>query len=400
MSEQRASGQQRAMSNVADFNRKPLLWVANACMFVFGVVLLLMGSLLPRLEVSYAQAGSLGSFPLAGILVATLLVGPVLDLLGAKPVLAGALAVIAACLGFLSHLHSYRELAFIALVYGFGGGLLNTAANALVADLSAAGRATALNLLGFFFSLGAVTAPLAMSVAQERISPAFVLNCLAVLCAAVFVAMLVLRFPPASQPGVRLSQLLRVLREPIVWLFAVLLFFESGTENSMFVWTGRIVQDVLHTTSSRAEFALVALSVALGAGRLVAALWLRKVGNYAGIWISTSITVIGCGTLFSTRSFAGMMAGASIVGLGLSTIFPTVLAIAGDQFEGNTGTVFGGIIAVALVGGTAGPKLAGALAAAGPLRMLWIPMASAILIAALTGGMWRSREYNRQKKNQ
>jgi hypothetical protein len=53
---------------------------ANACMFVFGAVLLLMGSLLPSLQVSYAQAGNLGAFPLAGILVATVLVGPILNL--------------------------------------------------------------------------------------------------------------------------------------------------------------------------------------------------------------------------------------------------------------------------------------------------------------------------------
>lgn len=379
------------MAQTSSYNRTALIWTADGCMFVFGVVLLLMGSLLPRLEVSYAQAGSLGSFPLAGILLATLLVGPVLDLLGAKPVLAGALALIVVCLALLPHLHSYGDLAAAALVYGFGGGLLNTAANALVADLSAGGRAAALNLLGFFFSLGAVTAPLAMSAVHESISPSLVLNCLAAVCALVLIAVLALKFPPASQPGVRLGQLMRVLGQPIVWLFAVLLFFESGAENAMFVWTGRVVQDVLHTTTNRAELALVALSAAIGAGRLLAVLWLRITGNYVGIWISTALTIAGSITVISGRSFASMLAGAVIVGLGLSTIFPTVLAIAGDRFEGNTGTVFGGIMTVALVGGTAGPKLAGTLAAAAPLRVLWIPIVSALVVAGITAAAWYVR---------
>lgn len=377
------------MPQTPEHNRTALIWTADGCMLVFGVVLLLMGSLLPRLEMSYAQAGSLGSFPLAGILVATLLVGPVLDLLGAKPILAGALASIAACLALLPHLHSYDQLASVAFIYGLGGGLLNTAANALVADLSAAGRAEALNLLGFFFSLGAVMAPLAMSLVRERISPGFVLNSLAAVCAVVLLPVLTLNFPPASRPGVRLPELVRVLRQPIVWLFAVLLFFESGTENTMFVWTGRIIQDELHATTNRAELALVALSAALGAGRLLAVLWLKKVGNYAGIWISTATTVTGCMIMLSGRAFGAMLTGAIFIGLGLSTIFPTVLALAGDQFQTNTGTVFGAIIAVALVGGTTGPIVAGPLAAASPFRVLWIPTSSALVIAALTAALRR-----------
>ena len=41
-------------------HRVILLATVNACMFVFGVILLLMGSLLPTLRVSDMRAGSLG----------------------------------------------------------------------------------------------------------------------------------------------------------------------------------------------------------------------------------------------------------------------------------------------------------------------------------------------------
>ena len=47
-----------SMPENSSFNRTALLLAANACMFVFGVVLLLMGSLLPSLEVTYSEAGS------------------------------------------------------------------------------------------------------------------------------------------------------------------------------------------------------------------------------------------------------------------------------------------------------------------------------------------------------
>jgi fucose permease len=372
------------MADVGNFNRTALLAAANACMFVFGVVLLLMGSLLASLQVTYSQAGNLGSFPLAGILVATVLVGPVLDLVGARQVLAIALGLIAASLALMPAMHSYSELAIAAFSYGLGGGLLNTAANALVADLSVVGRATALNLLGFFFSLGAITAPLLLSSVGGNLSAVFVLRCLALLCLLVFILVLALRFPPPAKPGTHLRSLLAVLNHPTVWLFAALLFFESGSENCMFVWAGKIVADVLHTTPERANVALVALSAALGAGRLLAVLWLRWLGTRRTIWLSAAVTVAGSLVVRNANQFSGMVGGMLVIGLGLSPIFPTTLGMASDRFPQETGTVFGAIIAVALVGGTVGPKLAGWAASYSPMQVLWIPIVAAALVAALT----------------
>ncbi|HEX5413052.1 MAG TPA: MFS transporter, partial [Terriglobia bacterium] len=281
------------MANDSEIRRFALVLTANSCMFVFGVVLLLMGSLLPSLEVNYVQAGSLGSFPLAGILAATILVGPVLDTVGAKPVLAAALAMVAGAVALMPSLHTYAALAVAALVYGFGGGVLNTATNALVADLSASGRGAALNLLGFSFSLGALAAPLLMSTVGAQFGTAAVLHILAIITALILVPVLAFRFPAPTFAGTRLAELLRVLNHPMVWLFGALLFFESGSENSMFVWAGKIVAGTFHSGPERANWALVALSAAIGAGRLGAAFLLRVLGNRRTILLSTAVAVTG-----------------------------------------------------------------------------------------------------------
>jgi MFS transporter, FHS family, glucose/mannose:H+ symporter len=370
------------MQNAEYFKRTALLATANACMFVFGAVLLLMGSLLPSLQVSYSQAGNLGSFPLAGILVATVLVGPVLDLAGAKPVLAVALGLISASLAAMPALHSYSELAALAFTYGLGGGILNTAANALVADLSISGRAAALNLLGFFFSLGAISAPMTLSSLAGKLSVTLVLRGLALLCLLLFFLVLPLRFPQGSKRGTSLTKLLAVLNYSAVWLFAGLLFFESGSENCMFVWAGKIVGDTLHTTSERANVALVALSAALGGGRLLAVFWLRWLGGRGTIWLSAAVVMVGSLVVMSVNQFSGLVVGMLVIGLGLSAIFPTALGIAADRFPHQTGTVFGAIMAVALVGGTAGPKVAGWAASYSPMRVLWVPVIAAIVVAA------------------
>jgi MFS transporter, FHS family, glucose/mannose:H+ symporter len=380
-----------SMPDTANFNRTFLLAAANACMFVFGVVLLLMGSLLPSLQVTYSQAGNLGSFPLAGILVATLLVGPILDLMGAKPVLAVALLLIAASLALMSALDSYAGLALSAFTYGLGGGMLNTAANALVAELSSGGRASALNLLGFFFSLGAILAPLTLSSLGGSFAVAAVLRGLAILCLLILGLVLALQFPAGTKPGTGLRSLLAVLDHPVLWLFAGLLFFESGSENCMFVWASKIAADGLHVAPEHANLALVALSAALGAGRLAAIVWLRWLGSRGTIWLSTAIILVGSLVVLRANQLSGMVAGMLVIGLGLSAIFPTALGMAGDRFPGETGTVFGAIMTVALVGGTAGPKLAGRIASYGLRRILLIPVCAAVVVAVLTATLAKRR---------
>ncbi len=379
------------MTNNIEVRRFALALTANACMFVFGVVLLLMGSLLPSLEVNFVQAGSLGSFPLAGILAATILVGPVLDTVGAKPVLAAALAMVAGAVGLMPSLHTYAALAVAALVYGFGGGVLNTATNALVADLSASGRGAALNLLGFSFSLGALAAPLLMSTVGGRFGTASVLHILASGTGLILVPVLLFRFPAPTYAGTRLAELLPVLSHPLVWLFGALLFFESGSENSMFVWTGKIVAGVFHSGPERANWALAGLTAAIGAGRLGAAFLLSVLGSRRTMLLSAAITVTGAMLAFNSREFSVAVLGVSVIGLGLASIYPTALGVAGDRFPRQTGTVFGAIMAVSLVGGTAGPSICGTLAATGLRNILWVPMISALAVAALTIAVTKER---------
>jgi MFS transporter, FHS family, glucose/mannose:H+ symporter len=380
------------MTNNIEIRRFALVLTANACMFVFGMVLLLMGSLLPSLEVNYVQAGSLGSFPLAGILVATVPVGPVLDTVGAKPVLAAGLAMVAGAVGLMPSLHTYAALAVAALVYGFGGGVLNTATNALVADLSPSGRGAALNLLGFSFSLGALAAPLLMSTVGGRFGTSTVLHILAIGTGLILVPAMIFRFPAATYAGTRLVELLRVLNNPLVWLFGVLLFFESGSENSMFVWAGKIVAGVFHSTPQRANWALVGLSAAMGIGRLGAAFLLRHLGSRRTMLLSTAITVTGAMIAYTSREFPMAVLGMGVIGLGLASIYPTTLGVAGDRFPRQTGTVFGAITAVATVGGTAGPSICGTLAATGLRNILWVPIITAVAVPTLTILVTRERQ--------
>jgi fucose permease len=384
------------MTQTADdptIRRASLIATVNACMFIFGIALLLMGSLLPTLQFSDARAGSLGSFPLVGILIATALIGPVLDKLGAKIALAVALALFASALAILPSLTSYAGIAMAAFVYGLGAGVLNAATNTLVSSLSASGRSAALNLLGFSFSLGALAVPLLMSMTKGRFSSATVLYALAITSAGVLVFVLMQQFPAPVHSSTPLKKLLQVLHQPVVWLFGALLFFESGNENCMFVWAGKVAQDLLHTSAQRADLVLLGLSAAMGGGRLLAVLWLRWIGNRNTILLSAAIVATGAIVVLVFAGFGGVMTGFCLIGFGLSAIFPTVLGMAGDRFPRETGTVFGTIITVGLIGGILGPMLGGWAANYNPARVLIVPMVAAAGVAVLA---WIVSSHKRQ----
>lgn len=361
-------------------------------MFIFGIVLFLVGSLLPTLHLSDAHAGSLGSIPLIGILAATILAGPILDIHGARQMLVAALILIAGSLALMPSLNAFWELEICCLAYGFGGGILNTATNVLIADLHVDSRARALNLLGFFFSAGGVAAPLLMSLTGGALSTAFVLRLLAAFTAAVLFPVLFFSFPPPLQSGVRIRNLLRVIHEPLVWLFGLILFFELASENCMFVWAGKIVTEALHASPMQGSLALVALGAALGAGRLGAVVWLRWLGNLRAIWLSVCLVGAGILIALAAHSVPTMTLAMAVIGFGLSAVFPTVLGIAGECLPRETGTAFGAIIALALIGGAAGPKTGGYAISHGPLHVLWIPAVSAAGVGILTAIAVRMRQ--------
>jgi FHS family glucose/mannose:H+ symporter-like MFS transporter len=78
------------------------------------------------------------------------------------------------------------------------------------------------------------------------------------------------------------------------------------------------------------------------------------------------------------------MAGAVLLGLGFSAIYPTTLAIVGENFAAFTGTAFSIVIAVGLGGGMIAPWLAGRIAEASGLRQgLVVPVVNCAMIIVL-----------------
>jgi MFS family permease len=179
---------------------------AAAClgMVLFGVTLTTLGSVLPPLIVRYglgkADAGSLLALMSLGILAGSLVFGPVVDRHGYRPVLLAGAVGVALGLAAIAGAPSAGVLAPAMLVFGFAGGLLNGATNALVADIAPEGRGSGLALLGVFFGVGAFGVPLVLGVLLQWLTYPAIVAGLAALVVVPLAAFALVELPPRSRP--------------------------------------------------------------------------------------------------------------------------------------------------------------------------------------------------------
>jgi len=334
-------------------------------MFLVGITLAALGALfgLPetreRLHVDLAQQGDIFLALYLGVFASTIIVGPIIDSFGNKIVLTTSAAlVVAGLLGF-SVAGSFLVAMPVAFILGFGGGGLNTASNALVADLYPGQRGTMLNLLGVFYGFGAVL----IVVASRYLLPVGIV--LAAICT---IAYLLLPFPPVKERvGFSLFASVRAAKYPMVMTFAALLFCESGNEAAIGSWT---------STYTGSNSILAAYWGGLMIGRLLGAKLSASIRKERLIFASGIGSAIGTVMLVTSKSLLG----AVIVGLSFAAIYPTTLAMAADRYQRLAGTIFGLLFAVGLLGAMAFPWAIGQV---GLRAGMMLPVIGAIVIVVL-----------------
>ena len=380
----------------APMSRRPLFFAACAGMFVFGITLAILGALfgLPlmreRIHADLAQQGDIFLMLYLGIFVSTVIVGPIIDSFGNKIVLTtSAFFVVAGLLGFLVA-GSFLSAMAAAFVLGFGGGGLNTASNALVADLYSENRGAMLNLLGVFFGFGALFIPLLAASITERLSISQLLMIAASLAFICTLAYVMLPFPrPRESAGFSIFASLRAAKYPAVMLFALLLFCESGNESAIGGWTSTYVGSV-GAPPRAATWILAAYWAGLMVGRIVGARVLATMRKERLVFVSGIGSAVGTAVLVASPSLVTMAVGAIIVGLSFAAIYPTTLAIAADRYQRLAGTIFGLLFAVGLIGGMIFPWAIGHLSEHFGVRAAMVlPLFGAIAITIFVTAIGR-----------
>jgi len=363
------------------------MFTACAGLFSCGIVMAFVGAILPELQESLRfgleKAGVLQSILYVGQVPTLLLVGPVIDRFGKKPVLVAGWALFALALLGMTYAPGYRPLAAMVFLLGVGGSCLDGGASTLIPDVCPEKPFSALNVGNLFFSLGAVFFPL-LALITRKLGLAPVLMVLAASMAILAVRALLEAFPTsASAEAAEFDwhQVQRLVVHPAVIVLAAVLFFYVALEVSTAGWT-RIHLEQSFGATARASSAVLTLFWATQSlGRLGASRLVRELRGPALVLLSTMGAVLGT-LLFALAPNAwAAAAGVVVCGLSYAPIFPTSVATASTQFPRLFGTVFGILTAAGFIGAMILPAAIGYAARATTIRRgLGLLVAAAVLM--------------------
>ena len=342
-----------------------------------GLVLIMLGSILPEMKsdyaLSYQVGGALLSVQSVGYVLAGLLAGYLPFVLGIK--ISFILIQLSVTLGFVMLLVSGNPVWLLIAMFLIGigkGGITNY--NNLLMNIYSEGNAGPLNILHACFAAGAVIAPLiAMVVAGWR--PAVIIGC--VCCAASLAFLLPAGFSdkdletsdasdaPDAADRVKDNRKKKVdygfIKETLFWVTVIICFFYQAVEASFMGWMTSFLIDTGVMAESLAQFTTSVLWMALMAGRLLCSAAAAKFSPRSMILALTLITTGFMAVLLQTKSPAGLIIATAGIGLGMSGMFGTSVSNAGDIFSKYPVcmgffvflTSMGAIVAPAIIGSVA-----------------------------------------------
>ncbi len=351
---------------------------------LIGWVGLLIPTLIRSIESSFAQSDAgIGLYYFVFAVTyagGSLLGGLVTERLGRRLVLTAAAASMAIGLLSLAIAPSWTTFVLAALPTGVGIGGLDGGMNGLFLDLFAANRGRALNLLHLCYSLGALSAPLAIGrlidagVAWPEIIG--VTAAVALVVAALFatVAMPSGRHrssdppAPATVDGPSATTADGADRRPArgtpgriavpLVLLALAIAAGVAAETGVSNWLVRFLENA---PLSVATTGLTLFWVGLASGRLVSS---RLADRFDHRWFATAATLlsgVAClGAVLSPWQPVSIALFA-VTGFGIGPVYPMIIVVAGERFPGRSAAVSGSLGSAALAGAIVYPPVMGFL---------------------------------------
>ncbi|MFZ4663055.1 MAG: MFS transporter [Caldilineaceae bacterium] len=350
--------------------RRPLtLWLLTVggffSFFTFGFVDNIKGPVLPNLlqdlNFSDSQGGGILFGAYLGFVIATLLAGPLSDLLGNRLILLAAALFIAVGSIGMGSTATYPLLFASMLVIGLGMGAIEVGGNGLIVALHPLAHARFLNLLATFHGVGALLAPLYAAWllrATESWRQVFLYSLpLTVLFGLLFLV--------AAEPSVSQQErhrfdwptLRRTGFSPTMRWFYLAIGLYVATELGIANWIVVYLIRSKGLTQTTASYYLSGFFGCIMVGRLVGSVVVERIGYLRSIW-SATVGALLC-LLIALMAPPALAFFLPLSGLFCSIIFPTLTAAVARLHPQNTGTILGLLFTAGGIGGALGPAIMG-----------------------------------------
>jgi MFS transporter, FHS family, glucose/mannose:H+ symporter len=301
--------------------------------FLTGIATVLIGQVLPilvgKLKLDDRQAGYFFIAQFAGSIIGTL--GSTWFARRGSFLAANIIGCILIAVGVLSLNFNAFALCLLGFfLNGTGVGLTLPSINMLTLEINRARPAAALNILNFFWGVGAILSqPFVdfLSRGTNIFTPTAILAVTFVLTAAIFYLMpREIESTPVMEENAENAAAPPIWTSPVAWTIAFFNFVHVGFESGMGGWlktyTGRLGAEPIAVLFS--PILLYFLFFVVGRG--IAPLFLRFLNENKLLFLNLLTILGGMVILLAAKNVWSLSVGASIAGFGTSSIFPTNLS--------------------------------------------------------------------------
>ncbi|MFO8067329.1 MAG: MFS transporter [Bacteroidales bacterium] len=381
-------------------NYKRAAITALMAVFTLAICFIILGAisveLMAALEINTGQFGTLVMGLFLTSCIVQLVIGPLVDKIGYKPVAFIGFVVTSLSMVLLAMATSFTFALIACILMGVGAMSLNTVGNTLIPVVLFEGKdpARASNFGNAFFGIGYVLTPLLIVFMMDSLNMSYniALIIIAVLLLVFLIFSLTTNYPKVST-GFEFAQAFKIFFKPAVLIAALALFCYLALEISMGTWIRSLMNELYSikgTTgvASKTGIVLSSFGVAMMVGRFLMASIknLTTMGSKVIILMSI-VSLASILIMIVANSPALAIFAVILAGLAFAPIFPTIVGVTFGKFDPRFyGSIFGIIFSFGLLGGTFVPNIIGNLSVGSTVQQsLIIPaiMAAILIIISL-----------------
>jgi fucose permease len=328
-----------------------------------------LGELADRTSSTLATIGGVVTLLFVGAIIAQVLAGPITDRFGHKVVLVASMLIMAAGILAFTNARPLPWMLGLALFTGLGQGGVDMGANLVVADAAPGKSTSALNLLHFFFGLGAFIGPALVGLAIVMTGSGLIIHWL---IAALFVllafaiAALLRGTAHTSEAGARIEEVrsdgFKIYLSPLLWLMAMLLLVYVGVEISLGSWISAYMRLSTGALPQVGAWVTSAYWAALALGRLAGAAVSARLSRMQLLTVALGGSLLGGIGLFLSRGvILPTVLSLAWIAFSYATVYPTTVALGNAVFARDRGKAISVMIALGSAGAAIFPFFAGGL---------------------------------------
>lgn len=382
--------------------------VAIMAVFTLAVCFVMIGAASVELKSNFgidnAAIGKMVLLFFLTCMIVQLLVGPMVDKFGHKPLAITGFLVVSASIFLLAFAATFVWAIIAAVLLGIGAICCNTVGNTLLPVVLFDGKdpARASNFGNAFVGLGFALPPLLIGVLMTDVGLSYAAT-LSIIAAVILVfafCSMASAYPKVST-GFELSMAVKLLAKPMVLIAALALVCYIALESTMNTWIRTLMTELFGAGKEAVDDAAIArnaglvltgFALAMAVGRFITSTIknLSQIGPKI-IAAMSLVSVISIAVMCITESPVVAILAVIVTGLAFAPMFPTIVGVTFSKFDpGLYGSIFGIIFSVGLIGPTFLPFVIGKLSVGRTIQQT-LPIAAVVAGALLVIALIMSR---------